>query len=62
MIVRLLSMETKPVVAKLTVGLPGIRSATLCSLVEEPLGPLRMNGAVVSVPVRPLAPTTVLLR
>jgi hypothetical protein len=61
-IVRLLSMESKPVVARLTVGLPGIKSATLCDLVEEPLGPLKMDGAVVSVPVRPFAPTTVLLR
>jgi hypothetical protein len=60
-IVRLLSMESKPVVAKLTVGLPGIRSATLCNLVEEPIGPLKMDGAVVSVPVRPFAPTTVRL-
>jgi hypothetical protein len=61
-VVRLLSLERKPVVARLTVGLQGLRSAKLCNLIEEPVGELKMSSATVSVPVRPMAPTTVLLR
>ena len=47
----------KPVVARLTVGLPGVRTARLCNLIEEPGAALEMRRGVVTVPVKPMAHT-----
>jgi len=59
LIVRLFSLEPKPVTARLTLGLPGLTRATLCNLLEQPLSELPMKDSTVTVRVKPQQPTTV---
>jgi hypothetical protein len=61
LVVRLMSYAPKPVTARLKVDVPA-RSATLCNLVEEPLSGLSLDEGVVELRLKPMAPTTVLLR
>jgi hypothetical protein len=61
-VVRLFSLAPKPVTATIRLGIPGLRSATLSNLVEEPICELSMSDGVVEVPVRPMSPTTVVVR
>jgi len=62
MVVRLFSLESRPVHVRLTAAFPGMQTALLCNLVEEPQSALPVRNGVVTVPVRPMAPTTVMLR
>ncbi|MBM3499128.1 MAG: hypothetical protein FJX74_10710, partial [Armatimonadetes bacterium] len=62
LVIRLFSYEEKPVTAKLRLGLPGLRKATLCNLVEEPIEALPIRDGELEVRVRPMRPTTVVVR
>jgi len=62
LVVRLMSYADRPAVATVKLGLPGLTRAELCNLVEEPIRELTLRDGEVRVPVRPLTPTTVLVR
>ena len=61
-VVRLLSLDAKPITAKLRLALPGLKSATLANLIEEPIRSLTMADGTITVPLKPQAPTTILVR
>jgi hypothetical protein len=58
-IVRLFSLEPKPVPVEVRLGLPNLSSATLCNLMEEPLAELPFAEATVTLRVKPQQPTTI---
>ncbi len=62
LIIRLFSLESKPVTVRLTVGVPHLATATLCNLMEEPLSELPMEGSSVTLRITPQQPTTVWVR
>jgi hypothetical protein len=62
LVIRLFSYADRPLTATVRIGLPALRRAELCNLVEEPIGELALRGSEVRVPVRPMAPTTLILR
>ena len=61
-VVRLFSLEPRTVTVRLRCGLPKLKSAALCNLMEEPLEGLPMNGSGATLRVAPQRPTTVWFR
>ena len=62
LVVRLFSLDEKPVTARVSFGPLRLRSATLCNLVEEPIEDLALDGSTVRVRIKPMTPTTVLVK
>ena len=62
LVVRLFSYADRPVMASVRFGLPGLRKAELCNLVEEPIEELALRDGEVRVRVKPMAPTTLVVR
>ena len=62
LVIRLFSYADRPVMASVRFGLPGLRRAELRNLVEEPIEELALRDGEVRVQVKPMAPTTLVVR